>query len=87
MGVPGMYAVEDFVILDSDLGGMVMCENPCGWVITHRLIADSGIGNINGFWGAVFEDGDAWACDLVRKAVADLCGRAGMDVNFDILDE
>ncbi len=75
-GFPGMYAGEDFVTAENDLEGMVMCEEAYGYVITHRLIAESRLGgeNVNGFWGALFEENNAEALDLVKKAVMDLRG-------------
>ena len=78
-GIPAMYKVEYFEILNNDLANMVMCEKAYGYVITHRLIADSSLEkeNLNGFWGVYFETENIIAKRILEEVLHEILQEEG----------
>ena len=74
-GVPAMYKVEFFEIIDSGLSDMVMCKKAYGYVITHKIIADSSLEreDVNGFWGVYFETENIIAKRILEEVIHKSC--------------
>lgn len=73
-GIPCVYDAAYFEIISYNLENMSAESGAFGFIITHKLIADTELKNknVNGFWAYLFETEAQEAIDLLYEVVSDI---------------